>query len=219
MLPNPLAAVIFDMDGLLLDTEKMWQAAIAEACAGQGFTMVDHVHSSLVGAPKDLGDARLLAHFGAGFDLEAYHRDGSRHFQALAETRIDLRPGARGLLELLRARGTPAAVATSTARPAAERHLAHAGVIDFFAAVVTRTDVTHGKPHPESFLKAAAALGVQPCHCLALEDSHNGVRAAAAAGMATIMIPDMLPATDEMRTLCAGILPSLSNVAAMIDAG
>jgi beta-phosphoglucomutase-like phosphatase (HAD superfamily) len=93
-----------------------------------------------------------------------------------------------------------------------------AAIIDFFAALVTRTDVTHGKPHPESFLKAAAALGVQPSNCLALEDSHNGVRAAAAAGMATVMIPDMLPPTDEMRTLCAGILPSLSDVAELVRA-
>lgn len=77
---------------------------------------------------------------------------------------------------------------------------------------MTRSDVTHGKPHPETFLQAAAALNARPANCLALEDSHNGVRAAAAAGMATIMVPDLLAATPEIEALCVGVLPHLDDV-------
>jgi beta-phosphoglucomutase-like phosphatase (HAD superfamily) len=84
--------------------------------------------------------------------------------------------------------------------------------------LVTRTDVTHGKPHPETFLKAAEALNARPANCLALEDSHNGVRAAAAAGMATIMVPDLLAPIPEIEALCVAVLPSLVDVQRRLEA-
>ena len=104
------------------------------------------------------------------------------------------------------------AVATSTARPKAEAQLKKAGIFHNFDVLVTRSDVAIGKPHPETFLKAATLLGVDPASCLALEDSHNGVRAAAAAGMSTIMVPDLLPPTPEIAGLCVGVLQSLTDV-------
>ena len=104
------------------------------------------------------------------------------------------------------------AVATSTARPKSESHLKKAGIFHNFDVLVTRSDVKTGKPNPETFLKAAELLNVDPSNCLALEDSHNGVRAATAAGMATIMIPDLLHPTPEIAGLCVGVLPSLNDV-------
>ena len=116
------------------------------------------------------------------------------------------------LLKVLRDAAIRMAVATSTARPRSEAQLKKAGILHNFDVLVTRSDVETGKPHPETFLKAAALLSVDPSNCLALEDSHNGVRAAAAAGMATIMIPDVLHPTPEIVSLCVGVLPSLDDV-------
>jgi HAD superfamily hydrolase (TIGR01509 family) len=212
MIPKPLQAVIFDMDGLLLDTEVLYRTAIFAACAAQGLQMVDHVHLSLIGAPRDLEDSKLIAHFGRTFDLDRYHQDCAMHFDDLCATSVPLRPGVTDLLEALTDAAIPMAVATSTARAKSQAQLKKAGILDNFAALVTRSDITTGKPHPETFLRAAELLRVDPSNCLALEDSYNGVRAAAAAGMATIMIPDLLQPNPEIASLCVGVFPSLKDV-------
>lgn len=218
MIPNPLEAVIFDMDGVLLDTEPLYRTAIYAACEDQGHAMADHVHLSLIGTPKELGDEKLIAHFGNGFDLDRYHATCMEHFARLCAPDVPLRPGSRELLAYLRRENIPRAVATSTARATARAQLAKAGILDLLDALVTRTDVAMGKPHPETFLKAAEALNARPSNCLALEDSHNGVRAAAAAGMATIMVPDLLLPTAEIEALCVGVHPSLADVLLLLEA-
>ena len=111
MIPEPLQAVIFDMDGLLLDTEVLYRAAIFAACAAQGHEMVDHVHLSLIGTPKDLGDAKLTAYFGETFDLARYHVVCAEHFDSLCEIKVPLRPGVGSLLTVLGDIGIPIAVA------------------------------------------------------------------------------------------------------------
>jgi beta-phosphoglucomutase-like phosphatase (HAD superfamily) len=120
-------------------------------------------------------------------------------------------------LNLLGHVAIPMAVATSTARAKAEAHLKRGGIYHNFDVLVTRSDVEAGKPHPETFLKVAELINVDPSDCLALEDSYNGVRAAAAAGMATIMIPDLLHPIPEIVSLCVGVLPSLDDVRTRIS--
>ncbi|HEX7820050.1 MAG TPA: HAD family phosphatase [Sphingobium sp.] len=211
-------AVIFDMDGLLLDTERLYSRAIFTTCEALGYAMTDPVHRSLVGGPWEANMARLTEAFGPAFPVLDYRSQCERRYRELCADGIPLRPGVRELIGFLHDRAIPMAVATSTQRDLALHHLEETGLIERLAAVVTRTDVTHGKPHPESYLTAARHLATDPDHCLALEDSHTGARAAIAAGMDTILVPDMLPATPEIAAQCAFVARDLHEVHAMLKA-
>jgi beta-phosphoglucomutase-like phosphatase (HAD superfamily) len=113
--------------------------------------------------------------------------------------------------------GLPRAIATSSSHASVERHLAPSGLLKRFGAVVAAGDYVRGKPHPDPFLTAAGRLGVAPADCLALEDSHNGVRAASAAGMMTVMVPDLLPATREMRRLTVAVCANLHDAVELLS--
>jgi HAD superfamily hydrolase (TIGR01509 family) len=123
----------------------------------------------------------------------------------------------REILQRLEQRATPLALATSSSRRYVERQLDANDLAPFFKAVATRDDVRRGKPHPDLFLKAATDLGIAPQRCLVLEDSHNGVRAAHAAGCVPIMVPDLLQVTDEMRALCLTVATNLHDVRRLLD--
>ena len=135
-----------------------------------------------------------------------------RHFEILAATRLALKPGAIELLDTLDDLGLPRAIATSSARETVEHHLQFHDLVGRFHHIVGHGDYAVGKPAPDPFLKAAELLGVEPRSCLALEDSHNGVRSAAAACMMTVMVPDLLEPTDEIRGLCAFVARDLHEV-------
>ena len=216
-LPRMPRAVVFDMDGLLLDTERLYRDAHKAASAELGHQMDDGLYGSMIGMPRERSEQALLAAFGHGLLLPDYHARCERHFVRLRGHAVPLRPGVAALLDALDRLGLPRAVATSTAGERARQHLREAGILHRFGTVVTRDDVSQGKPHPETFLCAAGRLGVPPADCLALEDSHNGVRAAAASGMMTVMVPDLLPATDEMRRLCTGVRGSLDELLRDLD--
>jgi beta-phosphoglucomutase-like phosphatase (HAD superfamily) len=112
----------------------------------------------------------------------------------------------------------PRAICTSSRHETVERHLGPVGLLERFHAVIAAGDYARGKPSPDPFLAAASRLSVDPASCVALEDSHNGVRAAASAGMMTIMVPDLLPPTDEMRALCLAVAEDLHAVVGLLRA-
>ena len=217
-LEGPVSAVVFDMDGTLLDTEVVYREAMAVVSARMGVAMDDALHLSLIGQPGEVGDRLLRAAHGDAFDTAAFRDDVHAWFDAPGRTAAPLKPGAVELLRHLRDRRIGVGLATSTRRVIALRRLEQAGLLGFMDHVVTRTDVTHGKPHPESYL-AAAGLGVGVEHCLAVEDSYTGVRSAAASGMRTVMVPDLLPATEEMHGLCVGVVADLTVLLAALQAG
>ena len=206
------SAVIFDMDGTLIDTECLYKQVMTQACRELGYEMSEALHRSLIGVPNAESEPVMRADLGEDFPFARYNtRMHDLLEQEMAEA-IPLKPGVFELIEALNARQIPIAVATSTSRPDAPDRLARAGILPHLKALVTRSDVTHGKPHPEPFLAAAAALGMDPGACLALEDSFTGVRAAHAAGTQTVMIPDLLQPTDDIRALCQAVMIDLHAV-------
>jgi HAD superfamily hydrolase (TIGR01509 family) len=211
-LPDPIRAVIFDMDGTLIATEAAHLDAFARTARTLGRPMSDELLLSMVGVHRDANYSMLARRMGPDFPLDRFYAESDALFEAAVEAGIPLRPGALLLLDHLRDAGIPMALATSTAAPFAQQRLARAGLSDYFEVVVTRNDVTRPKPHPEPYRLAARRLGVDPAHVVAVEDSYAGVRSATAAGIATVMVPDLLPATEELALACARVLPSLADL-------
>lgn len=216
-LPREVKAVVFDMDGLLVDTETVVFRAMQRAADRIGGEMPFSTFQRMVGLQHAASDLILIEHFGEGFDLEAWSAVVSGHFQEELAAGIALKTGVAEILDFLDAAGLPRAIATSSSMTAVRQSLGPHSLVDRFNALITRDVQTRGKPHPEPFLKAAEALGVEPADCLALEDSHNGVRSAASAGMMTVMVPDMLDPTEEMESLCIRIARDLHEVREMLE--
>ena len=211
-LPRPVKAVIFDMDGLLVDSERIYRDSMMHVTERFGRVLPLPVFQSMVGTPHAHSRDLAMAHFGADFDYEAWHEAVSEHAHAQIVVDLSLKAGVLELMHDLEAAGLPRAVATSSSHRTVALQLGPSGLLTRFQTIVANGDYAHGKPSPDPFLVAAERLGVVPEACLALEDSHNGVRAAHAAGMMTVMVPDLLDATDEMRALCVAIAMTLHDV-------
>lgn len=215
-LPDPVKAIIFDMDGTLLDTEAEHRRTMAEASATLGWPLPDELLLRMVGIPRHENRTMLAEILGPEFPLDRFYADSDGLFQAALEAHVPFRPGAEALLERLAAEGIPMAIATSTSSPFAQQRLERAGILSYFDVVVTRNDVERAKPDPEPYLLAAERLGVPVGSAVAVEDSYAGVRAASAAGIATVMVPDLLPPTElELRSVTA-VLSGLHELPGLI---
>ena len=214
--PRPVSAVVFDMDGLLVDTEALFRDVMMEVTRRRGLELPLGVFLRMVGLQRDASRAVALAHFGPAFDYEPWIAEAWGLANARIAVGVAVKDGVVELLDFLDAAGLPRAVATSSSHAAVAANLGPSGLLARFQAVVADGDYQRGKPHPDPFLVAASRLSVEPSACLALEDSHNGVRAAHAAGMMTVMVPDLLEATQEMRALCVTVADTLHAVREML---
>jgi HAD superfamily hydrolase (TIGR01509 family) len=206
------AAVVFDMDGLLFDTETLYQEAALIAAAEGGHDLAGDVFRRMIGLPWPESRLMLLEHFGEAFPAEEFVTVWVAHFERIVATRLVLKPGVVELLDTLDALGLPRAIATSSGHHTVRHHLAAHDLTGRFDAIIGAGDYAAGKPAPDPYLRAAERLGVKPRSCLALEDSHNGVRSACGAGMVTIMVPDLLEPTEEIRGLCHLVVADLHEV-------
>ena len=209
MLDKPVDAVIFDMDGLLIDTEAVYLKAYQATAALMGVELPLAFCHSLIGRPSSDCDRLIQEFLGPAFALDAFNDHADGHVARALEAKVPVKPGAAELLAYLGERGLPLAVATSSSRRTTERHLGRAALLGHFSALATRDDVVRGKPHPDIHLEAARRLGVAPGRCIAFEDSNTGLTAAHAAGTLAIMVPDIVPPTDEVRAKCLAVLPDL----------
>ena len=186
-------AVIFDLDGTLIDTESLALATGMAAFAAVDNPVDEAFMHSLVGVDNPSANARIAALYPT-LDFEALHRHWRAGFDRGVDTNLQLKPG---VAELLPALSLPKAVATSSDRGSAIYKISRAGLAPHFPHVVSRDDVVSPKPAPDPFLRAAALLGVDPARCVAFEDSEIGAQAAMAAGMYVIQVPDFVPATGQ----------------------
>ena len=205
-------AVVFDMDGLLFDTEVIVRDAIIAAGPRLGYQVPHSLFLSLLGLASDASREKLLEHYGPAFDVEAFWAAVGEHYHRLIEERHFLKDGVVELLDWLDAQAIPRGIATSSHRAQVQRNLAKHDLSGRFDVIVAHGDCEFGKPHPAPFLTAARLLKVDAARCLALEDSFNGVRSANAAGMMTVMVPDLLEPTDEIRALCVAVATDLHHV-------
>lgn len=213
-----IEAVLFDMDGVMFDTERMYQKAWLQAGRQMGVPMEPEIVDRLRGRNRE-GCARVCREiFGEDFDFDSM-RTACRALMArwIEENGLPVKPGLYELLAELERRGIPAVLATSTTRDSAWGHLQRAKVDRYFLGAVCGDDVSRSKPDPEVFQKAAALAGRDPKNCLVLEDSPAGVRAGAAAGCFTVMVPDLTAPDEELRALADEILPGLKDVIPLLD--
>ena len=197
-----IKAVLLDMDGTLLDTEKVYLESLISALAAFGYDdgVVALCHA-MVGIPALECEAMLRDRYGEDFPLSQLRQAFNARRDEILASGLPLKHGA---------------IVTSSSRRTADQHLTLAGIRTRFETIVTRDDVTRGKPSPDLYLLAASRFGVKPEFCLAIEDSNPGVAAAHAAGAITLMVPDIVPPTEESRAKCAAVLPDLGAVLTML---
>ena len=207
-------AIIFDMDGVIFDSErasfKCWQ----ELSEKYGFTEnFEANYYSIIGTNRDLNRKVFKDYYGADFPFDAYEDEKQAICrERYSHGRMPKKTGVIELLEFLKGQGIYTAVASSTYSDIVTTLMEEAGLRNYFRLIIGGDMITRCKPDPEIFLKAIEGTNLTPADCAVIEDSYNGIRAAHAAGMFPIMVPDMLPPTDEMKEKAGIILPDLLAV-------
>ena len=206
---------IFDMDGLLFDTEAIFQSVWQEKARELGRTLDEDFTRRICGSSGPVTQAVVTDYYGVE-DPAAFIRDVNECVRRIEETYLPMKKGCVEILTGLREAGFKLAVASASRQPMIERNLAFNGIAKYFDEVVSSSQVERGKPEPDVFLYAAERLSLPPEECYVFEDSMNGIRAAHAAKMRPVMIPDLVQPTEEIRALCWGIFPDLSEALSAI---
>ena len=204
-------AVIFDMDGVLFDTESLYLRCCCEIADTYGLPDMEETCRKCIGITSTKSREIMLEAYGDDFPLDKFRSEVDALFRERFEENYPVKEGAADILKGLKEKGFRLALASSTSEKSVRRELHQTGLDIYFDYLVTGDMVKRSKPNPDIFLEAAKRLGVNSEECIVIEDSHNGIRAAYSAGMYPIMVPDLLEPTDEMRQKSGEILGSLAE--------
>lgn len=208
-----IEAVVFDMDGVLFDTERLIGECWRKIAGTMKICEVDSLLRACIGTNKKATKALFLERLGEDFDFDSFDKQvHEAFFKRVEEEGLPIKLGVQELLEYLKEAGIKIGLASSTHEAGVRSHLKRTGIENYFEVIVGGDMVKASKPDPEIYLTACKKLQVEPKHAIAIEDSHNGVRSASAAGLLTIMVPDLLPETEEIRVLLHKKCDSLLEV-------
>lgn len=208
-----MKAVIFDMDGVIFDSERATYLCWKKVAEDHGLERMDEVYRRCIGVTLEVTRQICLDAYGADFPYEKFAKEASELYHERYDGgRLPIKEGVREILSYLKENGIPTAIASSTRQNRVVSQLDEAGLLGFFDVVVGGESVSKSKPAPDIFLYAAEQLGIAPADCVVIEDSFNGIRAAHAAGMIPVMVPDMLEPDDEIRGKCETVCISLRDV-------
>ncbi|MBR5406680.1 MAG: HAD family phosphatase [Lachnospiraceae bacterium] len=206
-------AVIFDMDGVIFDSERCVLDCWIKIAEKYGIRDIERSFLACTGTNKERTREIMIEEYGSDFPYDRFSKEASKLFHDKYDNgNLPVKPGVNEILTFLKNEKKKIALASSTRREIVLSQLRDAGVLDYFDEVVTGDMVTKSKPDPEIFLLACRKIGVTPDKSYAIEDSYNGVRSASRGGLMTIMVPDLLPADDEMKGLSEIVLDSLYDV-------
>lgn len=212
-MKKSIKAVVFDMDGIIFDSERLvidcWKV-VAEKYA---IPNIEEACNECLGVNSVETKDKFLKRYGQDFPYDAYKSEMSKIYHDNYDGgRLPMKIGVVELLEYIKECGLKVALASSTRSEVVTQQLKDAGILNYFQVIVGGDMVTRSKPQPDIFLKACEELGVAPQESFAIEDSYNGIRAAAAGHLRPLMVPDLMPPTEEMRSLSEGICDTLLDV-------
>lgn len=206
-------AVVFDMDGVIFDSERAVMQCWKEVASRHNIPDIEKAILACTGTTMVRTREIMLNLYGADFPYDEYARESSVIFHSRYDGgRLPMKQGVKELLTFLKERGKKIALASSTRQQVVTDELRDAGIIEYFDRIICGDMVSRSKPAPDIFLKACEELNISPSDSYAIEDSYNGIRAAHAGGLHPIMVPDLLPADEEMQSLAEIVLPSLTSV-------
>ncbi|HEX2986262.1 MAG TPA: HAD family phosphatase [Caproiciproducens sp.] len=211
-------AIVFDMDGVLFDTERMTAEIWKQVCSENHLTDVTRYARDYAGLNAIQIKKYFAEKFGADFPYDSFmHTVRERAAQKVEREGVPMKPGLIELLSYLKSNRYKIAAATSTSRATVMKYFDNAKITPYFDKIICGDMVEKSKPDPDIYLKAANALGVRPADCIGVEDSHNGVLSAFRAGMRTVMIPDTMEPTLQIRGMLFACVPTLSAIIPLLE--
>lgn len=215
-----ILGVISDMDGVILDSEKLYVRFWCEAANFYGYPMKTHHALSIRSMARPFAIEKLKGYFGEDFDYYVVHDKRIELMDKYIEQNgIEAKTGAKELLEYLKANKIKVALATATNPERTKTYLERVGLYDYFDEIVCASMVEKGKPEPDIYIYASQRLGLKPDECIALEDSQNGIRSASSAGCKTVMVPDLDGPAEEIMSLLYDVADGLCDVIRIIEKG